>query len=55
MKLLNWFTGLGIFGLAMIIGGALGSVVPRDGVIIAGGIIIGSVAISVAILASAKN
>jgi hypothetical protein len=55
VKLLKWFTGLGILGLGMMIGGSCGMFVSRDGAAIAGGVIVGSVAISIAILAAAKN
>jgi hypothetical protein len=55
VKLLKWFTGLGILGLAMIVAGATGMAMSRDGLAIAGGIVVGSVAISVAMLATAKN
>ncbi len=55
MKLLSWFTGLGILGLGVMLGGACGMFVARDGAAIAGGVIVGSVAISIAILAAAKN
>lgn len=55
MKLLNWFIGLAAFGLVMI-GGGIGDMYSHsDAVIVAGGIIVGSVAISVAILAAAKQ
>jgi len=55
VQLLKWFTGLGIFGLLMIVMGTIAPTVPRDAFVIAGGIIIGCVAIGVAILAAAKS
>jgi hypothetical protein len=55
MKLLKWFTGLGMIGLAMIVAGAAGMAESRDGLTIAGGLIVSSVAISVAVLATAKS
>ena len=57
LKLLSWFTWLGLLGLAMIIAGVCEMFEPlsRPGVIIAGGILMGCAAISIAILAAAKN
>jgi hypothetical protein len=55
MKLLPWFAALGLLGLAMMLGGACNMFESREGATIAGGVIVGCVAISVAILAAAKN
>ena len=53
MKLVKWFTGLGLLGVAMIVGGALFP--PHDGLVIGGSVILGSAAVGIAILATAKN
>jgi hypothetical protein len=57
LKLLSWFTGLGIVGLGMMIGGACGmfELPSRAAATVAGRIVVDSVAISIAILAAAKN
>jgi hypothetical protein len=55
MKILTWFAGLGLLGLAMIVVGASGATLSRDGLAIGGSVIVGAVAVSFAILAAAKN
>jgi hypothetical protein len=56
MKILQWFIGVGVGGVAMI---ALGMMLrlpyPSDGLVIGGSVIVGSAAISLAILATAKQ
>jgi len=55
VKILNWFIGLAALGLVMI-GGGIGDMCSHpDAVIVAGGVIVGSVAICVAILAAGKH
>jgi hypothetical protein len=51
MKLLQWFLGTGAGGVLLVIFGLADR---RDGIAIAGSIIIGAVAVSMAILASEK-
>jgi hypothetical protein len=54
MKLLQWFIGLAMSGVAMIVAGVIG-VPPGDGLVIGGSIIVGAGAISLAMLATAKK
>ena len=48
MKLLQWLLGIGLLGVAMIIGGFE----QRDNLVIAGSIIVGSVLIGIVLLVS---
>jgi hypothetical protein len=50
-----WFAVIGLLGLVVMLGGACGMFVSRDGAAIAGGVVVGSIAISIAILVAAKK
>ena len=51
MKLLQWFLGVGISGYVLV---GVGVAIKRDGIAIAGSIIIAAVAISLAMLTREK-
>jgi hypothetical protein len=55
MKLLQWFVGVAILGISMIVVGSLGMANSRDGLAIGGSVVFGSAVIGVAILAAAKK